>query len=137
MKQFIPAILLLFLLNSCRKIYLDKQELSIDDDVFVCRVPMEAEFPGGLDAWRQFLQQNLTYPEAAIEKEIDGTVIVQFEVCTDGALCNIKAIYGPDELKQNAIEVFKKSPKWIPAKDYGYNVTSYKKQPIIFRFEDE
>lgn len=137
MKHFIPAILLLFILNSCRKIYSDKQERPLDKEEFICRLPIEAEFPGGVDAWRQFLQQNLSYPETAIEREIEGTVLVQFEVCTDGTVCNIQAIYGPDELKQNAIEVFKKSPKWIPARDYGYNVKSYKKQSIIFRFEDE
>jgi protein TonB len=137
MKQFIPAIFLLFIFNSCRKINSDKQEKPSDDEVFVCRVPIEAEFPGGLDAWRQFLQQQLTYPEIAIDREIEGAVIVQFEVCTDGTLCNIKAVNGPDELKQNAVEVFKKSPKWIPASDDGHNIRTYRRQPILFRLEDE
>lgn len=79
------------------------------------KVEIESEFPGGREGWANFLQQNLTYPGKAVRKRIEGTVILQFIVCTDGTVCNIEAISGPEELRKSAIEALKKTPNWKPA----------------------
>lgn len=99
------------------------------------KVEIESEFPGGRGEWTKFLQQNLTYPGKAVRKRIEGTVIVQFIVCTDGTVCNIEAVSGPEELRKSAVEVLKKTPNWKPAIQDGKNVKSYKKQPIIYRLQ--
>jgi protein TonB len=148
MKQLISAILTLLIFSGCRKIASEKQTLPVEtkretvtengnDDVFICELPIVAEFPGGTAAWQRFLKQNLVYPESAIDENIQGTVTVQFTVCDDGTLCDIEAISGPAELKESAIQVFKKSPKWTPTRLNGRNIKDYKKQPIIFRLEEE
>ncbi|MBO9203373.1 MULTISPECIES: energy transducer TonB [Niastella] len=103
----------------------------------MCEFPIPAEFPGGTIAWHKFLKQNLVYPEIAIDQNIQGTVIVQFKVCTDGTLCDIEVISGPNELKESAVQVFKKSPKWTPTRLNGRNIKDYKRQPITFRLENE
>ena len=147
-KHFLPAIAILLLLTNCRRSDLNKSTPAAaiktgtvaeetNDDVFVCRVPITAQFPGGLEAWRQFLQKNLVYLKTAVDKNIHGTVMVQFIVCSDGSLCNIEAISGPDELRESAVEVLKRSPNWIPALDNGRNVKDYRKQPIVFRLQEE
>ncbi|AEW01129.1 TonB family protein [Niastella koreensis GR20-10] len=108
-----------------------------NNDAFICEFPIPAEFPGGNVAWLKFLKRNLVYPEIAIDQNIQGTVIVQFKVCTDGTLCDIEAISGPNELKESAVKVIKKSPKWTPTSLNGCNVIDYKRQPIIFHMEYE
>jgi protein TonB len=96
-------------------------------------VEKESEFPGGLEGWRKFLIGNLKYPAKARKKKIQGTVVVQFIVNKDGSLSDYKAISGPDELRKAAVEVIRRSPKWIPAEQSGKKVRSFKVQPIGFR----
>jgi len=104
-----------------------------DFDKYFTRVENESEFPGGLNAWAKFLNENLNYPRSAVKKNIEGTVVVQFIVDKEGNVTDIKAISGPEELRPEAERVMKKSPKWIPAQQGGRKVKSYKKQPIAFR----
>jgi len=102
-------------------------------DSIYTRVEIESDFPGGLQAWLNFLQANLKYPQKAIRKEIQGTVVLEFIVCTDGTVCNMAAISGPPELRKAALDAIKKTPMWIPANQDGKAVKSYKRQPITFR----
>jgi protein TonB len=113
----------------------DTSKTAINADSTFIKVEIESEFPGGLSGWSDFLQQNLTYPRKAVRKEIQGTVVLQFIVCTDGTVCDIEAISGPDELREAAVAALKKTPNWIPAIQDGRNVKSYKKQPIVYRLE--
>jgi protein TonB len=108
--------------------------IRMEGDVFQ-KVEIESEFPGGAKAWQHFLMSNLTYPEKAVRKRVQGTVVLQFIVCTDGTVCNIEAISGPEELKQAALKAIKNTPNWTPAIQAGRQVKSYKKQPIIFRLQ--
>jgi len=113
----------------------DSSKIASDSDKAFLKVEIESEFPGGQQGWMNFLQQNLTYPRKAVRKEIQGTVVLQFIVCTDGTVCDIEAISGPEELRKAAVEAMKKTPNWIPAVQDGKNVKSYKKQPIVYRLE--
>src|SRR5437868_7870885 len=60
---------------------------------------VESSFPDGLKGWQIFLNQHLSYPSDAVRQEIQGTVVLQFVVCTDGTVCDIEAISGPEELR--------------------------------------
>jgi len=99
------------------------------------KVEIESEFPGGPSAWAAFLNENLHYPKAAIKKNIEGKVVVQFIVDKEGNVTDIRALSGPDELREEAERVMKKSPNWIPAQQGGRLVKAYKKQPITFRLK--
>ena len=101
------------------------------------KVEIEAKYPGGAKNWMQYLQKNLKYPDDAASKEIQGTVLVEFIVKTDGTLENIHVVSGPEALKAESIRIIRESGKWIPAKDHGEIVKSYKKQPIIYRLEPQ
>ena len=104
-----------------------------DENITFTKVEVESTFPGGSKAWRDYLQKNIRYPARAIDRRIEGTVMLQFIVCKDGTVCDIEAISGPAELQQTAIDLLKKTPKWVPAMQNGQVVRSYKKQPITFR----
>ena len=147
MKKLIPALVLLCCVynsfaqaDSTQKqatttVKSDTSKISKNADGAFLKVEVESEFPGGIDGWIGFLQQNLTYPRKAVRKEIQGTVVLQFIVCTDGSVCDIEAISGPEELREAAVAALKKTPNWIPAIQDGRNVKSYKKQPIVYRLQ--
>jgi protein TonB len=73
------------------------------------------EFPGGHSAFIKFLGRNLKYPVNAVERGIEGKVLISFIIEKDGRLSNIKILrgigYGCDE---EAIRVLEKSPEWKP-----------------------
>lgn len=103
------------------------------DTATFTKVEIESEFPGGAQAWQQFLGANLVYPEKAIKKIIQGTVVLQFIVDKDGSISDLKALSGPDILKQAALAAMQHSPRWIPAVQNDKPVKSYKKQAINFK----
>jgi protein TonB len=108
-----------------------------EEEIIACFFPeyIGPEFPGGTKAWLSFIRKNLKYPRAARKAKIQGTVIVAFTVNLDGKVNEIEAVSGPDELKQAAMDVIKKSPNWKPAIEKGHNVKRYEIQPIVFRIE--
>ena len=95
---------------------------------------IEADYPGGADAWGDFLKHNLHYPDDAISNEIAGTVWVMFLVGKDSTVSAIQAIAGPEKggLREEAIRVITASGKWTPALINGRPVKFYKKVPIKF-----
>jgi protein TonB len=100
----------------------------------VGRNGIEAEYPGGPDAWKKFLGQNLHYPDDAVNNEISGTVWVTFLVHKDSTISNLQVIAGPEKggLREEAVRVITASGKWAPATVDGHPVKFYKKVPIKF-----
>jgi protein TonB len=99
------------------------------------KVDIESSFPGGSSAWLHFLQSHLVYPNKAVRKKIEGTVILQFIVDKDGSVYDLQALTGDPLLQEAALKAMANSPRWIPAVQDGRKVKSYKKQPIIFRLQ--
>jgi TonB family protein len=99
------------------------------------QVEVEAQFPGGQQAWYQYLQKHLNYPDSAVAKEIQGQVVVKFIVKKSGTLTDIQVVSGPKELRESSVEIIKKSGKWIPAKQNGLVVESWHTQPINYVLE--
>jgi len=108
-----------------------------DYDKTFTKVEIESDYPGGIAAWARYLTKNLNYPEEAQNSEIQGTVIVKFIVDKEGKVSDVEAISGPNELRDEAVRVIKKSGNWIPAVQNGRKVKSYKSQPINFRLESQ
>jgi protein TonB len=108
-----------------------------DWDKTFTKVEIESSYPGGAAAWTRYLLKTLRYPQEAQDNEVQGTVVVQFIVDKGGMVSNVEAISGPQELRDEAVRVIKKSGQWTPAVQNGRQVKSYKKQPIVFRLEIE
>lgn len=86
------------------------------DDIHIF-VEINPSFPGGNNAFKQYLNDNLKYPRAAIEAQIEGTVYVEFVVEKDGSLSDVHISRGKSPLlDQEALRVIKAMPKWIPGK---------------------
>ena len=101
------------------------------------KVEIDAQYPGGLEAWRVFITRKLVYPQEAVDEGKQGTVYVQFIVDKEGNVSDVNAISGPPELYAAAVSVIKKSGKWEPGIQNGQKVKSYKSQPITFRLDGD
>ncbi len=99
------------------------------------KVEVEAEYPGGKQAWLNYLNSHLVYPQKAIDKELMGDVVVEFVVDKSGNISHVKALSGPQELRPESVRIIKESGKWIPAIQAGQKVNAYRKQPIKYRLE--
>jgi protein TonB len=97
------------------------------------KVEIESQYPGGTDAWKNFLIRAMHYPDAAVRNRIEGIVIVRSIVDADGTVSDILAVSGPEELRHESERIIRKSGKWIPAFQHGHNVKSYKQQPFVYR----
>lgn len=97
-------------------------------------VEVQASFKGGMDAWYEYLKNNLKYPSQARRMGIEGVVFVRFVVNTDGSIQDIELLRtiggGADEV---AKEVIENSPHWNPGKMRGRAVRSRMTMPIRFK----
>ena len=83
-------------------------------------VERQAQFKGGEEAWKRYLQKNLneTIPEALGLPAGNYEVQVQFTLNKDGVPTNIKALSVPPKCKAcgtEALRVMKESPAWETA----------------------
>jgi periplasmic protein TonB len=62
---------------------------------------------------------------------------VEFIVKKNGALSGIQALSGPEELRMESVRILQESGKWIPAKNNGDIVESYRRQPINYKLESK
>ncbi len=94
-------------------------------------VEIDPEFPGGMEAFYQYVRQNYRYPNGAIEHGIKGQVILQFIVERDGTLTDIKIVrdlkFGTGE---EAVRLLQASPKWNPGIQNGRPVRVMYTLPI-------
>ena len=73
------------------------------------------EFPGGDIALRNFIADNIKYPEEAKAKGLSGKVFVQFVIDKNGDVVSPKIARGIDPILDNeAIRVIQSLPKWKP-----------------------
>lgn len=108
-----------------------------EETIFV-GVEQPAEFPGGPAAMMKWLNNNMRYPEAAQQNDIQGKVVVNFVVEKDGSIAQVKIAKGVDkDLDREAVRVVKKMPKWQPGKNNGVPVRSYFNLPVTFRLQNQ
>lgn len=108
------------------------QQKSAGNEVFTS-VEHTPEFPGGMEAFFQYLAKNIRYPAAARDKNITGKVIVTFIVEKDGSLSDVKAVRSPDQsLADEAKRVISESPKWKPGTQNNHVVRVQYTIPVQF-----
>ena len=91
-----------------------------------------ASFPGGQQAWMNFLNKYLRTPDE-LEAGQKRTVLVRFAVGEDGSITKFEIIQsGGAAFDNEVIRVLKKMPKWKPAVQNGQNVSVMFTQPVTF-----
>ena len=91
------------------------------------------EFPGGDEARKKFINENIRFPKLLEHADIEGRVFVGFVVEADGSLSEFKIVRSLHPLlDEEALRVAKLMPNWIPAKHRGKNVRVQFQMPINF-----
>ena len=131
----------------------DKQPFIIVDE-------MPTYSGGDINEVRNFVQENLVYPESAIKNNISAKIFVQFEVDENGKVENVKVVHvdildvtgkktlvsgyttsgknmqiNPEavtDLKNETIRVMNSLGKFIPGKKDGENVSVRFTMPVVF-----
>ena len=92
------------------------------------------EYPGGIEGMMKFLQENIHYPETASKAGIQGRVLINFIVESDGRISNIHVVRKVnDDLDAEAVRVVGAMPKWTPGMQKGKAVRVKYTLPISFR----
>ena len=101
-------------------------------------VEIMPEFPGGEEALRRFLNNNIRYPSMAQDNNVSGMIFVKFVVGKDGVISEVETIGAKKGagLEEEAMRVVKKMPKWKPGRQNGENVVVYFNLPINFKMEE-
>lgn len=106
-----------------------------DEGRFVV-VESQPEYPGGMGELVKFLSRNVKYPVAAQQARVQGKVIVEFLVGTDGSISDIKVKHSVcPELDAEAMRVIGLMPKWRPGEQRGKAVSVRYEMPIEFRLK--
>jgi periplasmic protein TonB len=98
-----------------------------------------AEFPGGADALRKYLAQNVRYPQSAIENHLQGKCYLKFVVSATGKISGVSVQRGVTdcpECDMEAARVVRSMPNWKPGKNAGKPVACYYHLPITFKLSD-
>lgn len=106
-------------------------------EVFV-QVEQGATFPGGADAFADYISGAVRYPNEAREKKIQGRVFVSFVIEKDGSVNEVRALNDPGPgLADEAVRVIKQSPKWQPGMQNGHLVRQSYTKPILFSLSED
>jgi TonB family protein len=88
----------------------------------------------GYRMFKQYLQQNIRYPEEAKVNKVEGKVTVEFSVETTGALTNFRIIRGiGGGCDEELIRLIREGPVWVPTKKDGAPIQD--KAKVRLKFE--
>ena len=95
-------------------------------------------YNGGHPALENYINNNIEYPQQAIDNNAEGTVSVHFLVDEKGNISNVTTVgnkigYG---LEEESVKVVSKMPQWTPGKVKGKNVKTWRTLPITYKLEE-
>ena len=98
----------------------------------------EPAYPGGYEELFKFILANIKYPPEAMKKNLQGKVLVSFNVTTDGSITDIEVKQGLGSgCDEEALRVIKLMPKWNPGEKDGKPVKCGMILPIQFKLEEK
>jgi TonB family protein len=106
------------------------------DDAQPLMIESEPSPTGGMSLFTKYVEDNLRYPQRALDRNVQGDVIIEFQINANGNYQNFKVIkslgFGCDE---EAIRLIKQGPKWIPTIQDGKVIDSEPRVTIPFRIK--
>lgn len=91
------------------------------------------EFPGGLEALRQFVGQHTKFPALALRNGVEGKVYIKFIVDETGAVQRPEVVRGIGAgCDEAALAVVRALPRFTPGRQNGRAVKVYFSLPVSF-----
>ncbi len=92
------------------------------------------QFPGGAVELMKWLTRNLSYPQTAQQRKIQGKVVAFFYVEKDGQVTGITIQHSlSEECDAEALRVLRIMPRWTPGIQYGKPCRTKVCIPIVFK----
>jgi TonB family protein len=111
--------------------YTESQQDTIHFDYEV-----EASFNEGAVSIQRWIQDNLVYPEEAIERDEQGRVFVSFIIEKDGSISTIQIERGVSKsIDQEVNRLISSMPNWIPGEFDGYKTRTKVRLPLNFSLD--
>lgn len=108
----------------------------IDQNKIFDAVEQMPVFPGGEAELMKYLSTHIHYPPLAAENGIQGKVIVQFIVKTNGSIGDVVVIRSVDpDLDREAVRVVRSLPNFIPGRMNDQPVNVWYTLPINFKLQ--
>jgi protein TonB len=127
------AVLLLLVFQTKAK----SQTAGAQDEILVVADEMPS-YPGGPKALMDMVYKNITYPEDAKDKGIEGKVIVRFVIDKEGKATQATISKGLcPSIDKIVLGVINRIPRFIPGKMAGKPVSVWYAMPITFKLEKE
>ena len=96
------------------------------------------QFPGGEKALMEYIAKNLTYPQEARDKGVEGRVFIGMVIEKDGSVSNVRVLRGiGGGCDEEAMRVIKSMPKWKPGMMKGEPVPVSYQIPINFKLSEK
>jgi TonB family protein len=86
---------------------------------------------GGMEA----LGRNIVYPDEARQKGIEGKVMLELVIGTNGSVQSVKTLSSPNALLTAAAEQAVRKTAFVPATKNGKNVEATVVLPVMFRLD--
>jgi len=101
-------------------------------------IEQEASFPGGAERFKNYINSHISYPQRAIDHNIEGEVEVSFTIDRNRSVINPIVIRGLGYGCEDAIiEAIKRSPKWSPGISGGQPMVCRSSVTINFKLTDK
>lgn len=92
------------------------------------------EFPGGPLEFIKWLTRNLKYPSSAQSRRVQGKVVAEFVVNTDGSVTDVRVVKSlNEECDHEALRVLRMMPRWTPGIENDKPCRTKVCIPIVFR----
>jgi len=89
---------------------------------------------GGKDAFSEYIDENIKYPETARKAGIEGRVFIQFVVDITGKLSEVIPVKGiGGGCDEEAVRLVRESAIWNPGKQGGHKVNVRMILPVNFK----
>ena len=116
--------------------YASQEKSPIEEDVVFEIVEQMPSFAGGMEGLMRYLSRNIKYPVTAQKAGIQGRVLVQVIIDSNGNVTNPKITKSVDpSLDAEAIRVTANMPKWQPGMQRGKAVNVKYTFPIEFKLQ--
>ncbi|MBP3788524.1 MAG: energy transducer TonB [Prevotella sp.] len=100
------------------------------------QVEQQPEFPGGMEAYLDFMAKNIKYPVECEKNGVEGRVLVDVVIDEEGNVTEPKVKKSVDPLLDaEALRVVKMMPKWTPGMNEGKAVKVLYTVPFTFRLK--
>lgn len=112
----------------------DQTVQTMSETEAVLQTDTPPKFKGGdVNAFTFWVMGQVKYPKECAKLRIEGKVMVQFTVSSEGKLKDVKILDSPDErMSDEVLRVFAMSPDWTPAVKDGEAVDVTLVMPVLF-----